>query len=454
MSQKSELQRRLGPFDATMIVMGGIIGAGIFINPYVVARQLHTSALILGVWILGGMIALAGAFVYAELGARLPAAGGQYVYLREAWHPGLAFLYGWTLLLVVQSGGMAAVAMTFAHYFHELSGIDVPSTIVATSALLAVTVVNCFGVRTGGTTQNVLMILKIAAITVLIVAGWVAVGDSRFVIRPILDQPLSGGFLLTVGAAMTPVIFAYGGWHTASFVSGEMRNPERDLARGLLFGVIGVVTIYVDVNFVCLHVLGPDGLAATTVPASAVMRVAGGEMGAKFIALGIAISTLGFLSQSMLTAPRVYFAMADDGVFFRRAAWVHPRTRVPVVAIVMQGFVAILIAFSGTYERILNYVISADATFFGITGLALFALRKRGIGDERSEPFRVPGHPWTTLLFAISILLVALTTTLRYPADSFIGLGIILAGVPIYYLWRRANPPDSASSEDTPPEGP
>jgi APA family basic amino acid/polyamine antiporter len=315
--------------------------------------------------------------------------------------------------------------------------------VVAVAALFAVTVVNCLGVRAGSTAQNVLMILKVLAIAVLVTAALAATGVTRLEARPFLDRPLGGGLLLALGAAMTPVIFAYGGWHTASFVAGEMRNPERDLARGLVFGVVAVVAIYVAVNVACLHVLGADGLAATPVPASAVMRAAFGEPGARFIAIGIAISTLGFLAQSMLTAPRVYFAMAADGLFFRCVARVQPRTRVPVGAIALQGGVAIVIALSGSYERILNYVVSADSTFFALTALSLFSLRRRGVGDEAAASYCVPGHPFTTILFAGACLLVAAATTVRYPADSLIGLGIVAAGVPVYAFWSRRTATDA-----------
>src|ERR1051325_71853 len=302
------LARRLGLFDATMIVMGGIVGSGIFINPYVVARQVHTPFLILGAWLAGGAVALAGAFVYAELAARRPEVGGQYAYLREAFHPSVAFLYGWALLLVVQTGGMAAVAVTFARYFSEL-----------TPALL--TVVNCLGVRSGSNVQSVLMVLKIAAIAALVGVGVFAFRSPRAIVEgPLLDRPASLDLLVAFGAAMTPVMFAYGGWQTASFVAGEMREPRRDPPRGLVLGVCGVITLYVLVNFACLRVLGADGLAATETPASAVMRAVLGPRGATFIALGIAVSTLGFLTQSMLTAPRVYFAMAEDRLFFRAIA--------------------------------------------------------------------------------------------------------------------------------------
>src|ERR687884_61444 len=304
------LARRLGLFDATMIVMGGIVGSGIFRNPAAVALQVHTPFLILGAWLAGGLVALAGAFVYAELAARRPEVGGQYAYLRDAYHPSVAFLYGWALLLVIQTGGMAAVAVTFGGYFVELTHLALPDWAVAAAALALLTVVNCLGVRSGSNVQSLLMVLKILAIAALIVCGVFFVAGPHALSGPLLDRPASADMLAGFGAAMTPVMFAYGGWQTASFVAGEMRDPRRDLARGLLIGVCGVIALYVGVSFVCLHALGAEGLAQTPTPASAVIRLALGAPGAALIAIGIAISTLGFLSQGMLTAPRVYFAMA------------------------------------------------------------------------------------------------------------------------------------------------
>jgi APA family basic amino acid/polyamine antiporter len=226
-------------------------------------------------------------------------------------------------------------------------------------------------------------------------------------------------------------------------VAGEMREPRRDLARGIIFGVIGVMFLYLAVNFVCLHALGADGLAKTTTPASSVMRLALGERGAMFIAAGIAISTLGFLSQGMLTAPRVYFAMAEDGLFFKAVAWLDPRTRVPVVAIALQGALAVVIALSGRYEQILNYVISVDFVWFGLTATTLFVFRHRpsrtGISQSDHETnggFRVPGHPWTTIFFVIACALVVAATVYNYPRNSVIGWAILAAGVPVYFFWR------------------
>ena len=443
-----------------MIVMGGIIGAGIFMNPSVVARQVQAPGLILGAWALGGLIALAGAFVYAELAVLRPAVGGQYAYLRDAYHPLVAFLYGWTLLLVVQTGGMAAVAMTFGNYFRELSGVNVPTTVLAVVTIGVLTLVNCLGVRAGSNVQSVLMILKALAIIALVTIGWMAIGaPGADVDAPV---PTGRGPVAAFAAAMVPVMFAYGGWQTASFVSGELRDPRRDLPRGLMAGVIGVIVLYLAVNFVCLRVLGPAGLAATTTPASDVMRRALGPIGAQLIAAGIAISTVGFLSQGMLTAPRVYYAMARDGLFFRRVGWLDPRTSAPSVAIAMQGVWAVVIVMSGRYEQILNYVVAIDALFFGLAGAALIVFRRRmragvpvaGIGQDDSAPrsaaesaavvhsdgsaqFRMPGHPWSTIVFVGTFWIIALSTVVQFPGSAGIGVLILLAGVPVYAYWRR-----------------
>src|SRR5215467_4465160 len=257
--QHPQLARRLGLFDATMIVMGGIIGSGIFMNPYVVARQVHTSVLILGAWFAGGLVALAGAFIWAELAAGRSDAGGQYAYLREAYHPAVAFLYGWALLLVIQTGGMAAVAVTFARYFLELTRAGVADWQVAVAALALLTIINCLGVRAGGTVQSVLMVTKIVAILALVVCGLVfAQGKSQYSALPAeatgtaAGSPFSFDSITAMGAAMIPVLFAYGGWQTASFVAGEIREPRKNLPRGLLLGVSGVVALYVAVNYVCV----------------------------------------------------------------------------------------------------------------------------------------------------------------------------------------------------------
>src|SRR5437867_7179036 len=435
MSTVSKPRRQLGLFDATMIVMGGIVGAGIFANPSEVAHRVHTPFLILGVWVLGGFIAMCGAFIWAELATRLPGTGGQYLYLREAYHPSVAFVYGWGLLLVTQTGGMAAVAVIFSSYFRALTSVIWGDSTIAALVLLALTGINCLGARIGSNVQSTLMLLKIAAITALVVLG-VALGGGSLESGPLLREPVSFGLLKSIGGAMVPIAFAYGGWQTATFVAGEMRDARRDLSRGLLMGVAAVVVLYLAVNLACLRVLGPAGLDATTTPASAVLRIALGKRGAQWIAAGIAISTLGFLSQSMLTAPRVYYAMARDGLFFQSVGSLSRRSGAPVVAIVLQGIAATIIACSGTYGEILNFEVTVDFIFFGMTAASLFILRWRQIGADAAI-YRVPGHPFTTILFVLSCAGIVGSAIVASPANSAIALCILLAGLPVYYYWSR-----------------
>src|SRR5215471_20985460 len=237
MTDNPGLARRIGLFDATMIVMGGIVGSGIFMNPYVVARAVHTPFLILAAWATGGIIAIVGAFIYAELAARRPEVGGQYVYLREAYHPAAAFVYGWGLLLVTQTGGMAAVAVIFAAYLRALTGLAWNQGAIAAAALLVLTGINCFGARAGSNVQSAFMLLKIGAIAALVIIGFAVGGRAPEASKPLLEKPFSFDLLKSIGAAMVPIAFAYGGWQTATFVAAEIRDPRRDLSRGLLLGV-------------------------------------------------------------------------------------------------------------------------------------------------------------------------------------------------------------------------
>lgn len=432
---KQSLVRQLGLFGTTMAVMGGIIGSGIFINPYIVAQRVPTPPLIMGAWITGGLIALVGGFIYAELAARLPVVGGQYAYLREAMHLAVAFIYGWVLLLVIQTGGMAAVAVTFARYFLEITHWPVSDSVIAVAALALLTAINCLGVRAGSRVQSIMTLTAIGAIAILTLCSFIWGTAAEVSWRPLLDQPPSLSLAIAFGSAMTPVLFAYGGWQTSSFLAGEVREPRRTLPKGLVLGVLGVIAVYTTVNFVYVRTLGAAGLAATTTPASSVMAALFGVRGSQFIAAGIAFSAFGFLAQSMLTAPRVYFAMAEDGVFFRSVAWVHPRTRVPVIAIALQGIWAIAIALTGTYAQVVNYVVAMDCIFFGLTACCLFVLRKRASADSAID-YRVPGHPWTTLLFIAAEWIVVASTFAHDPVRSTIGLAIAAAGLPAYLLWR------------------
>jgi APA family basic amino acid/polyamine antiporter len=426
------LARRLNSFDATLIVMGGIVGAGIFQSPAVVAARVHSPLLIMAEWAFGGLIALIGAFIFAELAWRRPDVGGLYAYLRDAFHPAVAFMYGWTALFVSQSGGMAVAALTFALYFGPLTHLHVPVWGIAAGTLAFFTAINCFGVREGSTTQNVIMVVKLAALAALIGAGIFAAPQPVHVEMPqVPTLPL----LAAMGGALIPVLYAYDGWQTASFMSGECKDPARSLPRGLVWGVVIVIALYMAVNAVSLRVLGPAGLAGTTTPASDIMRIVLGPIGERVIALFVAISTLGFLSNQILTSPRIYYAMANDGLFFRQVAWLHPKTRVPIVAVVLQAVAAILIVILGNYGQILNYVTSVDFVFFALAAVALFVFRRRSVGPATG--LRVPGHPWTTGFFCAVCVAVVGNSYHEFPRDTLIGLAILLSAVPIYYLWKR-----------------
>ena len=433
------LKTAIGLPSAVMLVVGGIVGVGIFVNPAIVARSVHTPVLLLGAWAAGGVIALLGAFVYAELAARIPQTGGDYAYLREAYGPLPAFLNGWTLLLVVQTGGMAAVTIAFAKYFDVLIGGGVSQSVIVVLCLALLAGVNVLGVGAGNGVQGILGAIKIAMIVALVLAGLLLVAPARVLAAP----PAQAGAVAGVkafGAAMIPVVFSYGGWQTANFVAGEMKDARRDLARALVIGVLIVIACYLTVSWACLRALGANGLAQTLTPTADVLGLAIGPVGAKVAAALVAISALGYLSQSMLTAPRVYFAMARDGLFFRRVGEVSGQTRAPALAILLQAIWAGVLALSGSYERILSYTVSMNFLFFGMSASALFVLRARERSGEAAAPgFRVPGHPWTTLAFILACVLVIGSTFWSYPLDSLVGYGLLALGIPPYLYWRRAD---------------
>jgi APA family basic amino acid/polyamine antiporter len=439
------LAAKLNLFDATMIVMGGIVGSGIFINPYVVAQIVHTPVLILSAWIMGGAIALVGAFIYAELAGRMPQVGGQYAYLRTAYHPAVGFLYGWVALLVIHAGGTAAVVVTFAKYF-QLVLTGGSEKITAVTVIVALTIVNCMGVRAGGTVQSIFMIFRILAISTVVLCGawfiWGSPAAPHIAWQPLSDRPASFGLLSAFGAAMVPVLFGYGGWQTSNYMAGEIREPRKNLPRALVFGVLGIIALYLTVNFVYVQALSPAGLAASSTPASQVMRLAFGRAGASLVAALIAISTVGFLSQALLSYPRLYFAMASDGLLPSWFARINPRTLVPTGTIILQGAVIIAVVLLGTYEQILSYVVVMDWLFFGLTATCIFVFRAREKHETavdavaKTKGFRVPGHPWTTGLFVAIAWFITLNTIYKYPRNAGVALCILFAGIPVFYFFR------------------
>jgi basic amino acid/polyamine antiporter, APA family len=426
-SQTEKLARSIGLFDATMIVMGGVVGVGIFMNPSVVASHLHSPALILGAWTAGGIVALFGAFIYAELAARLPEAGGEYVYLREAIHPAAGFFYGWVALIVINGGGGAAMAVTFSEYLRTLVPVPVSDRALGVLVIVILTAVNCVGVRAASNVQSFLMLLRIAAVAVLVYGGIRWLGHSPVVrSMPLLDRPASLDLATSFGSALIPVFFAYGGWQTANFVAAEVREPRKNLPRALILGMAGVIVLYLPVNFVCVRVLGPADLAAAPAPASAVMLCVAGKTGARILAAGIALSALGFLSQSVLTYPRVSYAMARDGWLPPAFAALDPRSQAPVLAIVLNSLLAIAVLAVGRYDQILTYVESMDLLFFGLTATTLFVFRRREkratetFGWDSVPLFRAPGHPWTTLVFIAVCFLVVLNSLFRNHRNTLV----------------------------------
>jgi len=425
---------RLGLFDAAMAVVGGIIGGGIFLNPAVVAKQVGSAELVTIAWVLGGVVAVAGAFCFAELGARYPRAGGGYVYLREAFGPLPAFLYGWALLLVISTGALAFVASVFAQYTCALLGLDDGAIRpVAVAAVVVLSVINVFGVRQGAATQNVFTVLKLAALALIIGVGLIR-GEASVAAKA-TTAPEGGWKLFTaLGAALVPILFTYGGWQNTNFIAGEIRDAQRQLPRALLIGVGLVVLTYVTVNFAYIRALGVAGLAASKAPASDVMRAGLGETGATLVAAGIVASTFGFLSLVILTSPRVYQAMAADGLFFAQVARVHPRYRTPTIAIVIQGTWTVVVLSTGTYRELVNFVSFGDWIFFGLIGASLFVFRRRT--SDRGLLFRDPFHPWTAVVFCAAALYAVISAYLESPTNSLLAGGIIAIGVPIYFVWR------------------
>src|SRR6266496_1960382 len=425
--------RRLGLFSGTMAVVGGIIGGGIFRTPATVAERLRSPGLVLLAWVIGGMVALIGAFCWGELGQRRPRVGGGYVYLRETFGPLPAFLYGWTLVLVIATGAIAAVAVTFADYTLALVGL--PSTYsvpLAVAAILFHTAINYIGVRPAAITQNIFTMLKLVALAILIVVGVFAVTPTvPYRALPSLTVASPVG---AIGAALVPILFTYGGWQQTNFIAEEIVEPERNLPRALVYGVAIVVTVYLLTNVAYLRVLGVDGLAASTAPAADTMRLLLGPAGGKIIAAGIALSTFGFLNLVILVTPRVLQAMAADGVFFRRFAELPPVHHTPAAAIVALAVFAVLLTLSGTFGQLVDYVTFGDWIFFGSTVACLYVYRARDPGPRAG--FGVPGYPITPALFVLAAAFVVFSAIASNPKNAAVGAGLIGLGIPAYLFWR------------------
>ena len=428
--------RRLSTWDAAMIVIGGVIGAGIFRNPATIAQQTSSGLQVLILWVIGGLLTLAGVLCYAELGARRPQAGGTYVYLREAFGQLPAFLFGWTMALINYPGSVAAVATIFADYFCTATGLsELWVKPVAAGGIAFIVGINLFGIRAGAWVQNVFTVLKIAAIVLLVVVGLVlARGHLGTALAVDTVHPVSSWAFV---GALLPVLFTYGGFHYLNDLAGEVRNPQRTLPRALGMGMAGVVICYVLVNFAYLAGLGHAGLAASHAPAADLMRRLFGESGATVIAIGIACSAFGYCNIAIAGGARVLQTMGADGMFFRAAGRIEPRTRAPQIALAALGAWAIVLTVSGSFNQLLDYTTVGEwlAHVFGIGTLFWY---RRHFADQPS-PYRVPFYPLLPLVFVITVFSVIVATAIHTPGDAGMSLLIIALGVPAYYGWRRVS---------------
>src|SRR5262245_46258875 len=443
------LHRALGALDGASLTIGAVVGTGTFLTAGDVPRSLPHPGLVLAVWLAGGLLVLAGALGYAEMGAMYPRAGGLYHFLKEAWGPLAAFLYGWTCLMVIMTGGIAAIAVGFGDYFGALVPAFSSARVVATlgpvhvsgaqlAALLAIVVLtatNHFGVRRGASVQNLFTLAKLGAIAALVVGG---------LVHPVLDvdwgRPMPAAPLalaVPFGVALIATLWTYDGWYALTFSAGEVRDPRRDLPRGLILGVVIVIAAYTLLNLVYLKALGVGGLASTRRVAEAATRALFGDGAARAMTAAVAASAFGCLAATILYSSRIYQPMAADGVFFRGVAEIHPRWRTPVPALWLQSAWAAVLTLTGSYTQLFTYVTFGGVLFHVGAGLALFRLRATRPAEPR--PYRAWGWPVVPAVFVLGMALLTVNTLQSAPRESLPGLLAIAAGVPAYAAWRKGS---------------
>ena len=431
----TELRRQLTLLDATMINVGTIIASAIFIVPAAIALQLHATSLTVLVWVVGGIVSLLGALSIAELAAAMPEAGGGFVYLREAYSPVWGWLYGWANGVVINPASIAAIAVGFAGYlghFVTLSPLGIK--VVAIVSILVLTALNVLGVKAGAITQNVLTFMKIGVVAVLILAGFVLSGGSAANLHPV--WPVGQGHLVgAFGVAMVAVLWAYDGWIETTYVGSEVIAPERNLPRAIIYSALICMALYVLVTLSFTYVLGPERVAGSALVASDAALVTMGALGAGLVAAGILVSTLGANNGIVLTAARVPYAMARDGLLFRFIGDVHPRWLTPANSLFVQCAISVALTITGKYDWLYTYVVFAEFVFYALLCGAVIRLRRRRADLPR--PYRAWGYPVTPLLFiGFSVWLVA-NTIREDPIDSAVAAGLILVGLPVYWYFRQ-----------------
>jgi APA family basic amino acid/polyamine antiporter len=432
---QTELKRELGLLDTTMINVGTMIASAIFIVPAAIAAQVPGSGLMILVWIVGGLVSLLGALSIAELGAAYPEAGGQYAYLREAYGPMWAFLYGWANFLVINPASIAAIAVGFATYVGFFVPVS-PSMIkvIALASVAGLTLLNCLGVRLGATTQNVLTFLKMGALGVLILTAFVLPGGSASNFQPLWPAGAVGDWIRPFGVAMIGVLWAYDGWLETTYVGSEIKDPGKNLPRSIILSTLIVLAFYVLASVAYSYVLSPARMAGVKLVASDAAQVTMGAVGAGFVAAAILVSTLGANNGIILTAARIPYAMARGGLFFQSQASVHPRFATPVVALVTQGVISAVLALTGRYDQLFTYVVFAQFLFYALGCGAVMRLRRTA--PQVARPYRTWGYPVTPIVFIAFALWLVGNTIRELPRESAVGAGLILCGLPGYWYWK------------------
>lgn len=430
-----KLPRVLGAFDLVGLTLGSVIGSGIFLVPAIVITQTggHLGPALL-VWTVGGVLSLLGALTYAELAAMKPEPGGIYVYIRDAFGGFLAFLYGWALFFVIASATVATLAVAFTSYLREFVDLSpLASKAVAVTMIGVIMVINVLGTRGSANVQNWTTALKVGAIllmSVLLINGGHELQNTSWAI-PSLDTSL----LVGMGAAMLGVLWAYEGWHFVTFSAGEVVDPQRNFPRGIIIGTAALIGIYLLANIAYVAALGVErGMASERIASEAVTAILGGGAG-KLVALAILVSMFSAANATVLTATRVYFAMAQDGVFFKRMGTVHPAWKTPAFAIVASCAWSAVLAASGTFEELLTYVVFVGWAFYSMGAASIFWFRRNQ--PDAARPFRAPGYPLTPLLFIAIAAVIVINTIWLQPVRAAIGTGLVLLGIPVYWFWKR-----------------
>ncbi len=463
-SSQAGLVRQLGFFDSVMVVVGIVIGSGIFLTTGIMAKSIPSAGLILLAWLVGGLLTLAGALTYAELGAAMPEAGGQYVYLREAYGPMSGFLFGWILFLVYLTGGIAALSLAFGEYVgYFFPSLGTEQTILALNipffqnslqyslsagqitgiiVIILLSIFNFIGVGLGKSIQNLFTVIKIGTIAAIIILGF-ALGKGTSPGLALNPSGMSfGGIIVGLGVSLVAVSWAFDGWNNVNFVAGEIKNPKRNLPLALILGTLGITFLYVLVNYIYLYALSiPETIGVVRIAEKATGALFGSSTSALISAL-VLVSVFGSLNGSILVGPRVYYAMAKDGLFFRKVAHVHPRFHTPGFSILIQAVWASILTLLGTFEQIFTFTMFIAIAFWIAATASVFTLRKKL--PDLPRPYKTWGYPVVPAIFIVASCGILLNTLLKKPVEAVAGLLLTALGIPAYFYWKHRLKNDKA----------